>query len=105
MSLPLPPDCLVCSTVDSVASLEWEKVGRLVFTWEGLPPSDCPVGLSVGHFHNCWRRAQPTVGGAVPRQVGLSCVRKVAEPARRSQPASRVPSRFPPWFATGDCNL
>ena len=40
-----------------------------------------------------WGRAQPTVGGASPEQMILGCIRKQAEQAMGSKPASSVP----PW--------
>lgn len=43
---------------------------------------------------NWCRRVQPTAGGAIPRQVGLGCIKKGAEQARGSRPA-RV---SPPWL-------
>ena len=38
-------------------------------------------------------RAQPTVGGAIPGLVVLGSIRKQAEQARGSKPASNIP----PW--------
>lgn len=39
---------------------------------EGLPPSDGSTGMSVGQFTNQYliSEVQPTLGGAIPSQVG-----------------------------------
>lgn len=53
------------------------------------------VGVSggVSLITNCCGRGQPVVEGAIPRQVGLAFVRKVAEQARESKPVStQVPA-------------
>ena len=42
----------------------------------------------------CYRRVQSTMGGAVPRQAGLSTIRKVAEQASR-QGSSTVSASVP----------
>lgn len=51
---------------------------------EESPPSDWAVDIFVGHCLDCgWgRRAQPTMGSTVPRKVGLSSIRKLAEDMR-----------------------
>ena len=40
-------------------------------------------------------RIQPTVGGAILRQEGVDCIRKVAELTRGSKPVSEI-SLWPP---------
>lgn len=54
------------------------------------------MGLSVRHFLIAgWHgRAQLSVGGTIPRQLGLGCIRKQAVQARRSKPVRNIP----PWL-------
>lgn len=39
-------------------------------------------------------KVQAIVGGAIPKQVGLGCIRKPAEHGQRSEPVSSVASGF-----------
>lgn len=40
---------------------------------------------------NLCRRSQPIVSNTIPRQVDLSCIKKVAEQVRESKPANSIP--------------
>lgn len=47
---------------------------------EESPPSDCPVTFFFFFvIADQYGKAQPAVGCALPRQMGLGCLRKVAE--------------------------
>lgn len=60
--------------------------------------------LACGHvcggiflIFNCYGRTQPTIGNATPGQLGLTCVRKLAEAARGSEQCSSMVT------ASGSC--
>lgn len=78
-----------------------------------------PICRDVFLIANWCKRAQPTMDGTIPRQVDLSCRRKVTTQARRSKPVSNIPPwslsqlllpdswlEFLPWLPLlTDCNL
>jgi hypothetical protein len=39
---------------------------------------------------NSYWKAQPTMGGLIPRKVILHCIRKIFEQARRSKPVRNI---------------
>ena len=46
---------------------------------------------------------QPTVGGAIPRQVGLGSIRKAAEQTRENKPEGSIPPCFHFCSCLGSC--
>lgn len=60
---------------------------------EQMPPSDWPVGKSMGHF-----LVMTGVGGATPGQIIISCIRKQA----KQVPGNKSVSSIPPW-TPGSC--
>lgn len=62
--------------------------------WESQLRNWFSVGLSVRHFLIAgWHgKAQPTVCGTIPRQLGLGYIRKQAVQARRNKPVHSIPS-------------
>jgi hypothetical protein len=60
----------------------WEEENSI----EELPPSDWPVGMSVGHFPNddCFGRVHSTMGSTTPRPKVLGCIKNQIKEAMES---------------------
>lgn len=60
---------------------------------EKMPPSDCPIDKGIFLTIDWYRKEKPTVGGTIPQQVALGCIRKQIEQAMKCGPVSSTP----PW--------
>lgn len=84
--------CSGYSLLTTHTSSNWEKENAI----EEWFPSDWPQQICGNIFliANWYKRARPTVGSAIPVQIGLTCIRKVDEQVRGRNPVSSITQ----WF-------
>lgn len=84
---------VICPSFSCQLGINLRNLGRA--SVEELTRLEWTMGMSGGVFLIANRRGrrQLVVGGAIPRQVGLAFVRKVAEQALESKPGNQVPLR------------
>lgn len=74
-------------------------LSTLGISTEGSSRSDWPMAcLPKTVLTDDWRgRSQSTIGGTIPKQVGLGCIGKLAEHGAESKPQSEPVNTIPPW--------